>query len=72
MAIQIDLKQMLKMTLRVQVLTDSETLFNEIIRNASTTEKRLMIDMKAAREAYNNSIIDDITWSQGNSNWWML
>lgn len=40
----------------------SEALFNVMIRNASTTEKRLMRHVKAAREAYNGGIIDDILW----------
>lgn len=48
--------------LKMQVLTDSETLFNFIISNVPTTEKRLMIDVKAAREAYNEGIIDDVIW----------
>lgn len=44
------------------MFTDSEQLFNVIIRNASATEKRLMIDAKAAREEHNDGIIDDMIW----------
>lgn len=53
---------MLKNNLKIQVLNDSETLINVIIRNASTTEKRLMLDVKYANEAYNDVIIDGIIW----------
>lgn len=44
--------------MRIKILTDRENLFNVIIRNASATEQRLMIDIKAAREAYNEGTID--------------
>lgn len=41
----------------MQELTDSKTLFNLIVRNASTTETMLMIDFQATGEAYNDDII---------------
>lgn len=44
--------------MKIQVLTDIETLLNEIMRNSSTTENSLMSDVKADR-AYNEGIIDD-------------
>lgn len=50
------------MHLEVQVLTDSETLFQVIIRYASTTKRRLMVDVKAAKEAYYDEIINAIVW----------
>lgn len=56
------LRPMVRKTLKLQVLTDSEMLFNVIITDASTTAKRLMIDVKAGREAYNEGIIDDVIW----------
>lgn len=48
--------------MKITVLTDSATLFNILIRNSGATEKRLMIDIKASREAYNVGIIDYIIW----------
>lgn len=42
------------------VITDNSTLFNIIIRNAHTTEIRFMIDIKVAKETYNEEIVDDI------------
>lgn len=50
------------------MLTDSETSFNVIIRNVPTTEKRLMINIKAAREAYNEGIVENIIWIRRNYN----
>lgn len=41
------------------MLVVSDTLFNVIIWNEPATEKRLMIDVKASREAYNEGIISN-------------
>ena len=59
---QNDIRQMLNRTLKKEVLTDSETLFNVITRNKAAKEKRLIIDIEWAREAYNKGIIEDIKW----------
>ena len=53
---------MLKKTIKIQILTDSETLFNVIVRNGPSKEKRLMIDGLTARESYIKGMIDDIVW----------
>lgn len=60
--IQHDLQGSLNKKVKIKILTDSTTLFNLMIRNASTTEKRLMIDIKATTEAYNNDNIDSMIW----------
>lgn len=52
--IQHNLKSILNKTLQITAFTDSATLLNVMIRNHLTTEKGLMIDIKAAREAYND------------------
>lgn len=49
-------------TLRIQVLTGTETLFNIIKSNSSTSEKIVMVDVEAAREAYKGKIIHYIIW----------
>lgn len=54
------LKVSTRITLKIQLLIEREPLFNVIIRTASPTEKRLIIDEKVAREAYNDVIVDDI------------
>lgn len=43
------------------MLTDLISLFNIIIRTLRTTEKRLLIDLPAARAAY-EKIFDDTGW----------
>eukprot|EP00170_Pyropia_yezoensis_P005437 contig_22078_g5451 len=42
------------------MLTDSKQLFDVITRASHPTEKRLMIDVAAAREAYNNQEISNV------------
>lgn len=42
------------------MLTDSKQLFGVITRASHTTEKRLMIDVAAAREAYNRYEISNV------------
>lgn len=66
--IQHYLKQILRKTLTIKVLTVIKTLFNVIIRNGSTTRMRLIIDVKAAREAYDDGIIDDVICIRRNFN----
>lgn len=51
---------MIPKTLKTQVRTGIKTVLNSIRLNASTSEKRLMIDMKLASEAYNEGIIDEV------------
>lgn len=60
--IQNDLKQILKKRLKINILIDRETLFNIIIRNSTTTELRIIKDLKAAREDCNEFVIDDVLW----------
>lgn len=55
-----DLQEMLGMSIPMKILTDSEPLFNIITRERITTEKRLMLDLAAARESYRRREIDNI------------
>lgn len=52
--------KILKKKRKIKILTDNKTLLNVVISNASTTERRLMIDIKATGEAYNGGIINDV------------
>jgi hypothetical protein len=42
------------------MFTDSQALFNVLTRNKTTTERRLMVDVAAARKAYHSTIISNI------------
>lgn len=44
------------------MLTDSESLFKLIVKSSVTTENRLMVDMRAAREAYERGNISIVGW----------
>lgn len=46
--------------MKVGIHTDSNTFFNVSTRNGRTTKKRLLIDMQATREAYNEGIVGDL------------
>lgn len=48
--------------------TDSFSLFNAIVNTSCTAEKRLIIDLAAAREAYDKYEIHDIWWVDTISN----
>ncbi|KAI1101557.1 hypothetical protein F4804DRAFT_315437 [Jackrogersella minutella] len=48
--------------------TDSYSLYQCLVQMGSTNEKRLMIDLMALRQSYENKEIDDIRWIQGNCN----
>jgi hypothetical protein len=54
-----DIERMLDRTIRIQVFTDSLSLF-VITRSTTTSEKRLMIDIAAEKEAYKEGTLDTI------------
>lgn len=60
--LQNDLINFLKNKGKMKILNDSEKLVNVAIMNASTRDRRLMVDIKAARDAYNEGIVNDIIW----------
>lgn len=47
-----DLEQILDMKLPTVLYTNSKSLFDVITKNYTTTDKRLMINIKVLREAY--------------------
>lgn len=55
-----DLERVYKQRVPLTMLTDSKQLFDVITRASHTTEKRLMIDIAAAREAYNRNEITNV------------
>lgn len=55
-----DLQRMLGRKIPLLMFTDSRQLFDVLTRSNYTTERRLMVDIAAAREAYNDSTISNI------------
>ncbi len=50
------------------MFTDSKHLFDVITTGSYTTEKRLMVEIKATREAYNKNEISNVGWVPGTFN----
>ena len=44
----------------ISIYTDSRSLLDVIRRNTTTTEKRLMVDISAIKEAYEHMQISDV------------
>lgn len=55
-----DLELILNVTKLLKVFTDLNRLFDIIIKCSGTTEKRLLIDFKAIRKAYEIFIVSDV------------
>lgn len=67
-SIRHDLQRILRREIPLAMLTDSMSLFKVIINSSTMTEKRLMIDLNAARDAYKTSDIGHIGWLRSGSN----
>ncbi len=55
-----DMQQAVGKQIPIVMITDSQILFNIITRRRTTTERRMMIDLKAARDAYAKREISNI------------
>ncbi|CDF36780.1 unnamed protein product [Chondrus crispus] len=55
-----DLERMYDRKIPLYVLTDSKQVFDTITKASKTTERRLLIDIAAARQAYNRQEISNI------------
>eukprot|EP00171_Calliarthron_tuberculosum_P005703 IDg5703t1 len=62
-----DLQQALGKRIPLLMLTDSQALFDVLTRSNYTTEKRLMIEIAAARQAYNEKETDNIAFIESNT-----
>lgn len=60
--IQHDFCALLGRNMRIRILTDSKSLFDVLSKGSMMTEKRLMIDIKATEEAYDNDVINALGW----------
>jgi hypothetical protein len=63
-----DLEAMLSQEIPLTMLTDSKSLFDVITKSSTTTERRLMIDISAVRNAYDVGEIQDVGWVRTNFN----
>lgn len=50
------------------MFNDSESLFKTILKSTTTTEKRLIIDVEAARESYARKDISEVGWIRSEEN----
>lgn len=57
-----ELENMLGYRPPLHLLTDSETLFNVLIKSTMTSELRLMIDIVASKESFDRHEITTISW----------
>lgn len=60
-----DLSNITKSKIPLSVITYWQSLFKLIILSSTTTEKRLMIDLQACREAYREGELDDAVYGVG-------
>lgn len=59
-ALRVEFQRMLQQSVQLLLLTDTQCLFDELTRGRQTVEQRLMIDMMAAREAYQSCEMENI------------
>lgn len=57
-------ERMVKSRVPLTMPTVSESLFKWIVKSSVTTEKRLMVDIRAAREEYEHGDIIDVGWTR--------
>lgn len=63
-----DTSKLLRRPLELTMLTDSLSLFKFLFNASTTTEKLLMIDIRASHEVYENFEIRQVGWVQSEDN----
>lgn len=63
-----ELKTMYRIPIPLQLFTDSKSLFDIISKGSRTSEKRLMLDIAAAREGFRDHLISDIGFIRSTKN----
>ena len=61
-------EQILGIDIPLIICTDSNSLYQCLVPLGTTQEKRLMIDVMCLRQAYENRVIAEVQWIDGNSN----
>ena len=63
-----DLENILRKTIPLKMLTDSKSIFDVITKPSTTTKKRLLINIKAIREGYENLENSNVGFVRSNNN----
>ena len=63
-----DLEEIMEQKVPLQMLTDSRSLFDVIVKNSTTSERRLMIDIKDVRESYEHQLISNVGFVRSEDN----
>ena len=58
--IKYDMQMIMKQYIPLNMYTDSLSLFDVLTKSTTTTEKRLMIDLRSVRECYENQELDNV------------
>lgn len=58
----------MKLRPSLTLLTESESVLKVVVNASKTTEKSLMIDMRASREAYHREEIRNFGWIRSEDN----
>lgn len=66
--IKTTLEKALKKTIPLVICTDSNSLYECLVKLGTTAEKRLMIDIMCLRQAYERRLIAEIVWIGGPEN----
>ena len=62
------MEEILDQRIPLQMMTDSRSLFDVIVRNSNTSERRLMIDIKDVRESYESQKISNVGFVRSEDN----
>ena len=63
-----ELEALLSTKVPVQLLADSKSLFDVISKGSRTSEKRMMLEIAAAREGFRDKVISDIGFVRSSLN----
>lgn len=63
-----DLEQLIGKRIPLTMVPDSESIFNIIIKESVSSEKRLIVDIKIARQEYYRGGISDVGWIKTTDN----
>jgi hypothetical protein len=67
-SIKSTIERILRINLPLVLCTDSQSLYDCLVKLGTTQEKRLMIDVMCLRQAYERREIAEVKWIQGDTN----